>query len=126
MEFREKLQRLARDHNMSVREVQERSGIASHSTLNRWLKGAGEPRISDLARLASVFGVSVGYLADDAIKDPGEPAGGSGLTASEQRMIDLSVELGLDKAAFLLKLASVIGYDEAVSRLTVRPANAVK
>jgi transcriptional regulator with XRE-family HTH domain len=73
MRFKDKLTRLLDRSNLSDREAAKRLGLLSPTTIGRWKSGETEPRLSDLALLARVFGQTIAYLADDSLEDPPGP-----------------------------------------------------
>jgi transcriptional regulator with XRE-family HTH domain len=117
MDFKEKLRRLANEAKLSMREVAERAGVASHSTVARWLSGEAEPRLSEVEQIAKMFGVTVAYLADKTVIDP--KAGVAALSDAEQKMIEKGRTLGVEQAVALLESAGAIGGGPAAQALTM-------
>jgi transcriptional regulator with XRE-family HTH domain len=117
MDFKQKLKRLAHDANLSTREVAERVKVGSHSTVNRWLTGEADPRLSELVRIAEAFGVTVAYLADETVDDP--KAGVAALSDAERKMIEKGRTLGVGQAVALLESAGAIGGGPAAQALTM-------
>jgi transcriptional regulator with XRE-family HTH domain len=73
MRFSDKLSRVLDAANLSDREAAKRLGDMSPTTLGRWKTGETEPRLSDVALIARVFGVPISYLVDDSLDEPPEP-----------------------------------------------------
>jgi transcriptional regulator with XRE-family HTH domain len=72
MKLHEKLTALYERSGLSQRDVARAAGGVSVSTVNRWLSGEGEPRLSEALALAKLFSVPIEFLADDAAGDPAE------------------------------------------------------
>ena len=88
MKLHEKIAVLQEKHTSSVRELARRFSAGyddkvSANTIQRWIDGEMSPRVSEIARIAEVFGVPVGYLVDDEQDEP-EDKKGSGLSVEEE------------------------------------------
>lgn len=95
MRLAEKLSMLADQHRVGQRELAEVAGV-SIGTMNRVLNGQAKPlRLDEAARLADFFGVSVSYLADDALDEP--PA--AELADDERTVLEVYRALKLDPQA---------------------------
>jgi transcriptional regulator with XRE-family HTH domain len=86
---------------LSQEELAERVGVAQ-STLGRWEAGTGEPKLRQALALARALGVSLDYLADDALDEPPP--------ATEERS---------EADAIILRLAKGVGYEQAAERLQI-------
>jgi transcriptional regulator with XRE-family HTH domain len=101
MEFRNKL-RIAREKQRLSQDALGKLAGESQSRIARWEAGTGEPGPAQLLRLARALGVSLDYLADDALDEPPP--------ATEQRS---------EADAMILALAKTWGYERAARRLQV-------
>ena len=102
-------QRLARESSVSDSEI---SRILSGKSAN--------PGLENSLRLARAVGVSLDYLADDAMDDDPFPVGGVQTRPSdgpEVEVMDLARELGLRQARRILETVSDLGYEIAIRRL---------
>jgi transcriptional regulator with XRE-family HTH domain len=72
MEFSEKLRRLAKAKGWNQRDVMRAVGDVSRTKVNNWFSGKFVPDLRESLRLARAFGVSLDYLADDAVDAPPE------------------------------------------------------
>lgn len=102
MVFSEKLSLLLDRQGLLAADLARELGTAA-STVSNWLNGRGSlPRPSNLLKIARFLDVPVEYLADDDATAP-RP----GLTEQQQR---------------ILWLAEIVGYDDAIHRLTASTA----
>jgi transcriptional regulator with XRE-family HTH domain len=91
------------------------SGV-SDSEISRILAGKSRPGLENAFRLARALGVSLDYLADDAlVADPAQPA--DPLVGDEREILELAHELGCARAARVLENIRIIGYEIAMRRL---------
>ncbi len=90
----------------------------SDSEISRILSGQSTPGLENASRLARAVGVSVDYLADDALEaDP--LCASDPLSADERRVLDLVGQVGLTKALILLENIRYIGFETSMQRLLV-------
>jgi transcriptional regulator with XRE-family HTH domain len=90
--------------------------LVSDSEVSRILGGLSRPGLENAFRLARAVGVSLDYLADDALEtDPIQPVGPA--TANERDILDVAQQLGYAPAYRLLDVARVLGYEVAIRRL---------
>lgn len=109
--MRENLQRLIDERGVSVNELARRIGVRSDTTIGRWLKGSGEPRISEAVALARFFGVGLFDLLGD---DAGETV--ERLSPYETEVLELLRTM----------LAAGLSPDEAKQRLLGVPAGMIR
>lgn len=100
--FARKLKRLIDESRFSQKELGAMIG-RSQSKISYMLREDVEvvitPTRSELVRLAEVFGVSLEYLCDDRIAEPGETRSVRvPLAPKYQKMLDLVEEMGVDLA----------------------------
>ena len=69
MKLSDKLEILRERSGLSAREVARRLRTPT-TTFGRWLSGETEPRLSESAAIADLFGVPLDFLADDALDEP--------------------------------------------------------
>lgn len=93
-----------------------RTSKVSDSEISRILAGKSRPGLENAFRLARAVGVSLDYLADDAIetdplqiKDP--------LSTDERELLALAHAIGPARAARVLDIIRIVGYDVAMRRL---------
>src|SRR6516164_6591099 len=88
----------------------------SDSEISRILAGKSRPGLENAFRLARAVGVSLDYLADDALEtDPFRTS--DPLSADERRVLDLADQIGLPRTILLLENIRFIGYETAMQRL---------
>jgi transcriptional regulator with XRE-family HTH domain len=93
-----------------------KASSVSDSEVSRILGGRSQPGLENAFRLARAVGVSLDYLADDALEtDPIQPVGPA--TASERDILEAARDFGFAGAFRLLDVARVLGYDVAIRRL---------
>ena len=68
MEFKDRLENLRREKNLSQPELAEYCGV-SPTTYRRWEAGTQEPRVSELKLLAEKLGVSMAVLMGENASD---------------------------------------------------------
>ncbi len=100
---------------LNGQKLAQRSKV-SDSEISRILSGQSTPGLENAFRLARAVGVSVDYLADDALEaDPlvtSDP-----LSTDERRALDLIDQIGLTRALLLLENMRYIGYETSMQRL---------
>src|SRR3954463_2475646 len=83
--------------------------------ISRILAGKSRPGLENAFRLARAVGVSLDYLADDALEsDPLEDT--DPLTADEREVLDLAHGIGSSRAARVLDIVRIVGYEIAMRR----------
>jgi len=92
MDIASKLNNLLSQKGLSQRDLARILG-ESKDRINRWFTGTQVPDVKSALRLARVFGVSVEYLADDAIDDPPTLS----RTMEELALLELARETGVDQ-----------------------------
>jgi transcriptional regulator with XRE-family HTH domain len=100
---------------LNGQRLAQRSKV-SDSEISRILSGQSTPGLENSFRLARAVGVSLDYLADDALEvDPLRAT--DPLTSDERRVLDLVQRVGLSRALVLLENISIVGYEMAMQRL---------
>src|SRR3954447_15899927 len=93
-----------------------RKSEVSDSEISRILAGKSRPGLENAFRLARALGVSLDYLADDSLEtDPHHKA--DPLTTEEREVLDLGHGIGPARAARILDIVRIVGYDIAMRRL---------
>jgi transcriptional regulator with XRE-family HTH domain len=93
-----------------------RTSKVSDSEISRILAGKSRPGLENAFRLARAVGVSLDYLADDTLEtDPLENT--DPLTADERELLDLANGIGTARAARVLDIVRIVGYEVAMRRL---------
>jgi transcriptional regulator with XRE-family HTH domain len=93
-----------------------RSSKVSDSEISRILAGKSRPGLENAFRLARAVGVSLDYLADDALEtDPLEHK--DPLSADERELLDLGHGIGAARATRILDIVRIVGYEIAMRRL---------
>jgi len=100
---------------LNGQRLAQRSGV-SDSEISRILSGQSTPGLENAFRLARAVGVSLDYLADDAL-DADPLQANDPLTADERRVLDQVQRLGLNRAVLVLENIGFIGYETAMQRL---------
>src|ERR1700761_5433698 len=84
----------------------------SDSEISRILAGKSRPGLENAFRLARAVGVSLDYLADDALEiDPLEHK--DPLSADERELLDLGHAIGPARAGRFLEIVRIVGYEVA-------------
>jgi transcriptional regulator with XRE-family HTH domain len=100
---------------LNGQRLAQRSKV-SDSEISRILSGQSTPGLENAFRLARAVGVSLDYLADDALEvDPLRTT--DPLSPEERRVLDLAQRVGVPRAILLLENISFIGYELAMQRL---------
>lgn len=100
---------------LNGQRLAQRSRV-SDSEISRILSGQSTPGLENAFRLARAVGVSLDFLADDALET--DPLRASDpLSPDERRVLDLSQRIGLSRAILLLENISFIGYELSMQRL---------
>ena len=93
-----------------------RTSKVSDSEISRILAGKSRPGLENAFRLARSVGVSLDYLADDALDaDPLKAT--DPLSPDERRVLDIAQQIGLPRAILLLENIRYVGYELAMQRL---------
>jgi transcriptional regulator with XRE-family HTH domain len=93
-----------------------RSSKVSDSEISRILAGKSRPGLENAFKLARAVGVSLDFLADDALevdplvhKDP--------VTAEERELLDLAHGIGTSRVTRIVENVRLLGYEVAMRRL---------
>jgi transcriptional regulator with XRE-family HTH domain len=115
MGYAEKLYKQMLHMGLNQQKLAKLSHV-SDSEVSRILGGKSQPGLVNALRLARAVGVSLDYLADDALEtDPiasVEPP-----SSPERDVLSLANELGCAEACRVLDVARVLGYELAIRRL---------
>ena len=118
MRFEEKLRKQMLLKGFNQQKL-ARSASVSDSEVSRILAGRSLPGLENAIRLARAVGVSLDYLADDAVNEPA----GRGSTAAEEidpterEILEAAREIGLRSARRVLETVCELGYETAIRRL---------
>jgi transcriptional regulator with XRE-family HTH domain len=100
---------------LNGQRLAQRSKV-SDSEISRILSGQSTPGLENGFRLARAVGVSLDYLADDALEvDPLQAT--DPLSTDERRVLDLVQQIGLMKSVLLLENIRYVGFEMAMQRL---------
>lgn len=101
--------------SLNGQRLAQRSRV-SDSEISRILSGQSTPGLENAFRLARAVGVSLDFLADDAMET--DPLKASDPLSSEERhILDLVKQVGMMKAILVLENLRYIGYETAMQRL---------
>src|SRR4051812_49257523 len=93
---------------LNGQRLAQRSKV-SDSEISRILSGQSTPGLENAFRLARSVGVSLDFLADDALDaDPLKST--DPLSAEERKLLDLSRQISLPRAVLLLENIRYLGY----------------
>ncbi|MEO6808128.1 MAG: helix-turn-helix domain-containing protein [Isosphaeraceae bacterium] len=115
MRFEEKLHKQMLLKGFNQRKLAKASQV-SDSEVSRILRGESTPGLENALRLARAVGVSLDYLADDAL-EVDTARGGDQLDVDEQDVLDLTRDLSPRIARRILESAVVLGPELAIRRL---------
>lgn len=115
MRYPEKLYKQMLRVGLNQQKLAKKSQV-SDSEVSRILGGKSQPGLENAFRLARAVGVSLDFLADDALEtDPSQPAGPA--SATERDILEAAQALGYASAFRLLDIARVLGPEVAIRRL---------
>jgi transcriptional regulator with XRE-family HTH domain len=113
--LKDKLLTAMAQQGLNGQKLAQRSRV-SDSEISRILSGQSTPGLENAFRLARAVGVSLDFLADDALEvDPLRTT--DPLSTEERRVLDLVQRVGSARAILLLENISFIGYETAMQRL---------
>jgi transcriptional regulator with XRE-family HTH domain len=115
MRYAEKLYKQMVLRGLNQQKLARLSSI-SDSEISRILNGKSNPSLEYGRRLARALGISLDYLADDAL-DADPHAGSAANPAALGEIADAVGALGPKQARRLLETASDLGYEVAMRRL---------
>lgn len=102
---------------LNGQKLAQRSKV-SDSEISRILSGQSTPGLENSFRLARSIGVSLDFLADDALEaDPLKAT--DPLSTDERWVLDLAQQIGLPRSLLLLENIRYLGYETALQRLLV-------
>src|SRR4051812_231556 len=105
MKYAEKLYKQMLLKGLNQQRLAKMSCV-SDSEVSRILGGKSQPGLENAFRLARAVGVSLDYLADEALEvDPAQAAGPA--SAAEREVLEVARELGIPAAYRLLDIARV-------------------
>ena len=127
MRFEEKLRKQMLLKGFNQQRLARESRV-SDSEISRILTGkSGNPGLENAFRLARAVGVSLDYLADDALdEDPRRspttaPADARVTSGPERDILDAAHEIGARQARRILETVCELGYEMAMRRLLEMP-----
>ncbi len=100
-----KFEELLKKHNTTVYKVSKATGIAQ-STFSDWKSGRSTPKADKLKKIATHFGVSIGYMIDSEMYSTSDI---SGYSVSEQKRIPIIGEIRAGSP--IITDETVIGYE---------------
>ena len=113
--FSEKLAQRILQLGLNGQKLARKSDV-SDSEISRIMNGKSLPGLENAIALARAVGVSLDFLADDALDaDPTQPK-----ELADEREVTirrLAREIGYRQAEYLLEYSRIIGYDVAMQRL---------
>jgi transcriptional regulator with XRE-family HTH domain len=100
---------------LNGQRLAQRSRV-SDSEISRILSGQSTPGLENAFRLARAVGVSLDYLADDALEtDPLKAT--DPLSPDERHLLELAQQIGTTRSLLLLENIRLLGYETALQRL---------
>lgn len=69
MTFKEKLERLIEEKNVSIPTISEATGVSSQTIYSILKRDSDKTKLSHLNKLSEYFNVSLDYLVDDNVTD---------------------------------------------------------
>jgi transcriptional regulator with XRE-family HTH domain len=113
--FSEKLSQKILQLGLNGQKLARKSDV-SDSEISRIMNQKSLPGLENAIALARAVGVSLDYLADDALdSDPNQPK--ESADERETTIQRLAREIGYKQAEYLLVTARVIGFEVAMQRL---------
>jgi transcriptional regulator with XRE-family HTH domain len=113
--FSEKLSQKILQLGLNGQKLARKSDV-SDSEISRIMNGKSLPGLENAIALARAVGVSLDYLADDALEvDPSQPK--ESANELETHVLRLVREIGILQAYNLLETTRHVGYEVAVKRL---------
>lgn len=116
MKFSEKLSLWMMQNGSSTVKLAE-EGVASQSTVARWVKEGRSPRIEELEGLARHTGIAMAYWCDEGVVDMRRANLMSSATDAEVDVIEKARHLGVEEAGFILATAMRLGLAVTFARL---------
>lgn len=116
MKLEEKIYKQMLLRGLNQQRLAQMSGV-SDSEVSRLLNGQSRrPGLHSLHRISKVLGVSLEFLADDALE--ADPKGAAeSLSREEREILDRARSLGPRGALQVLDTARVLGFELAIRRL---------
>lgn len=108
-----RLRALTERRRVGVRELARQAGVSA-DTASRWLRGASEPRASEMVLIADLLGVTLDQLVGRQVKV-------EDLTDAQKAAVKLVAALGLDEVETLRRLSSAQAVPPAPSLRTSPP-----
>ena len=113
--FSEKLAQKILQLGLNGQKLARKSEV-SDSEISRIMNKKSLPGLENAIALARAVGVSLDYLADDALEvDPNRPK--ESADEREATIQRLAREIGFKQAEYILEYTRIIGYDVAMHRL---------
>ncbi|WP_435006463.1 helix-turn-helix domain-containing protein [Tundrisphaera lichenicola] len=113
--FSEKLGQKILQLGLNGQRLARKSDV-SDSEISRIMNGKSLPGLENAISLARAVGVSLDYLADDALEtDPSQPK--ESADENETTIQRLAREIGFKQAEYILEYTRIVGYEVAMHRL---------
>jgi transcriptional regulator with XRE-family HTH domain len=117
MILKDKLQMLMTRHRLNGQKLARQAQV-SDSEISRILQGKSRPGLDNAFRLAKAVGVSLDYLADDALDhDTTTTQPADNLSMEERKILTLAQKIGFSEVLTILETIRFLGYDLAMTRL---------
>lgn len=114
MRFEEKLRKQMLSKGFNQQKLARTSGV-SDSEVSRILGGKSQPGLENALKLARAVGVSLDYLADEALDV--DPARERQADPWERELLEQAQGLGPKNAVQVLQATSALGFEVALRRL---------
>ena len=87
---------LRKEHNMSQDELAQKLQKKSYTTIQKWESGVSEPSVSDVYRMAELFGMSMSEMVNENIET---------MSPKEKELIAVFKKLNEENKDKLLRIA---------------------
>jgi transcriptional regulator with XRE-family HTH domain len=112
MTFAEKVYKQMLVRGLNQQRLAQLSAV-SDSEVSRLLRGKSSPSLEYARRLSRALGVSLDYLADEALES--DPAASD--DAADRELMELARDIGHRQARRVLETSLDLGYEVAIRRL---------
>jgi transcriptional regulator with XRE-family HTH domain len=99
MKLFQKVGKILEDRGLKQADLAEMVGV-SRQRISNWFAGTGQPNPDRLLRIARALGVTMEYLADEAMDTPVR----SDLTEDQKLILQVIVDLGYTRAEVMRRL----------------------
>lgn len=115
MRYAEKLYQQMVQKRFNQQRLAQASGV-SDSEVSRILNGKSQPGMENAFKLARALGISLDYLADDALdSDPAKPS--DPISPEEREILEIAKGLGHRQSRRILETTGDLGFEVAIRRL---------